>query len=182
MCSNHFENGKPTFGNPVPTLYLVISDKRVSPKKRKVPSYRVDSGTAAETSSSGTKKRVEEEPAVKDFAVQCSFSVRSALTFAQLTREHDVMFYTGLKNSEVFKMLFDHLGVKAADMHYWKGQKITAKTITTPRDKRNISLRCLSLEQEFLLTMMRLRLGLLVDDLAFRFKISEGLTSSIFTT
>ena len=79
-------------------------------------------------------------------------------------------------------MLFDHLGVKAADMHYWKGQKITAKTITTPRDKINISLRCISLEQEFLLTMMRLRLGLLVDDLAFLFEISEGLTSSIFTT
>ena len=94
VCSNHFETGKPTFGNHVPTLYLVISDKRVSPKKRKVPRYRVDSGTAAATSSSGTKKRVEEEPTVKYFAVQCSFPVRSALNFAQLTREHDVMFYT----------------------------------------------------------------------------------------
>ena len=46
-------------------------------------------------------------------------------------------------------------------------------------DKEDISIsrrgpnKKLTLEQEFLMIMMRLRLGLLVDDLAFRFKTSN---------
>ena len=42
--------------------------------------------------------------------------------------------------------------------------------------------RKLSLEQEFLLTLMKLRLNLLNDDLAFRFQISSGKVSQIFIT
>ena len=42
--------------------------------------------------------------------------------------------------------------------------------------------RKLSLEQELLLMLMKLRLALLVDDLAFRFKVSHGSVSSIFIT
>ena len=58
----------------------------------------------------------------------------------------------------------------------------TAKDLSFPRDRKNINLRELSLEQEFLLTMMRLRAGLMIDDLAFRFNISNMLASSVFTT
>ena len=36
VCSNHFEYGKPTFASPIPTKYLIASDKYLaSPKKRK---------------------------------------------------------------------------------------------------------------------------------------------------
>ena len=42
--------------------------------------------------------------------------------------------------------------------------------------------RKLILEQEFLTPMMRLRLGLLVDDLAFRFKTSNTRVSQIWIT
>lgn len=40
----------------------------------------------------------------------------------------------------------------------------------------------LHIEDEFLLFMMRLRLGLRVTDLSFRFSISEGTVTSIITT
>ena len=42
--------------------------------------------------------------------------------------------------------------------------------------------RKLSLEQELLLTLMKIRLNLLNDDLAFRFQISNGKVSQIFIT
>ena len=95
---------------------------------------RVDSGTAAALSSRN-KQGVEEERPLKDFSVQYPYTVRSALHFTQLTRKHDVMCYTGLKNTKVFKMLFHRLGVKNAEMHYLKGHKISAKTVTTHRDR-----------------------------------------------
>ena len=47
---------------------------------------------------------------------------------------------------------------------------------------RSFSSRKLSLQQEFLLTMMRLRLGLLTDDLAFRFQVSDGKISQTLIT
>ena len=67
-------------------------------------------------------------------------------------------------------------------MHYWKGVTNTTKGLSSHRDRKNINLRKLSLEQEFLLTMMCLQAGLTIDDLAFRFDVSNMLASSVFTT
>ena len=80
-------------------------------------------------------------------------------------------------------------------MRYWEGQKGASyqqKSNDLSAEHTNIILQSpkydkvdipvsrrgpdtkLTLEQEFLMTMMRLRLGLLVDDLAFRFKTSNA--------
>ena len=88
-------------------------------------------------------------------------------------------------------------------MRYWEGQKRasyeqksndlstehTNIILQSPKcDKVDIPVsrrgpdRKLTLEQEFLMTMMRLRLGLLVDDLAFRFKTSNTRVSQIWIT
>ena len=42
--------------------------------------------------------------------------------------------------------------------------------------------RKLTLEQEFLMVMMRLRLGVLIEDLAFRFNVASSTASSIVIT
>ncbi len=77
-------------------------------------------------------------------------------------------------------------------MQYWRGAKQTekeaSKEITTPfqlfagTGKKSGSPRKLSLEQEIVLTLMKLRLALLTEDLAFRFQVSLATASSIFIT
>ena len=113
------------------------------------------------------------------------------LHFEQVTREADVKFFTGFDKTEIFKFVFEHLSEKASHMNYWLGK------INTVKDKMDESVdpsrytvptlkpgpkRKLSLEQEFFLVMLRLRLGLFLQDLAFRFDTSKSQVSSIFTT
>ena len=114
---------------------------------------------------------------------------RGAMTFEQLTGESDVWFYKGFRRTELFKFVFNFLLIKAVNMRFWKGEKQTkSETMgTDPFQKpgeyvRPGPNRKFTLEQEFLLVMMRLRVGLLVSNLTFRFNVSTGLVSCIFTT
>ena len=172
ICSNHFKYGKPTYGSPNPTLYLVPSDEnKPSPRKRKMPSKVLESSPTSRA----------REPMQKEVGTHCSIlepMAYSSLTLAQVTREHDVKKYTGL-SVESFKLLFDDVKGKAAVMHYWRGSKGTGDT---SKPKINRQMRALTLEQEFLLTMMKLRLGLFLFDLAFQFNIALSVSSSVFTT
>jgi len=172
VCSNHFEYGKPTFASPNPTLYLVTSDKnKQSPRKRKLPTRERETPSTSRAS----------EPKQKESGIQCSIVsplAYSSLTFAHLTREHDVKNFTGL-SVDSFRLIFDNVKEKAAVMHYWRGPKSTRDSCQPKMDRQ---VRALSLEQEFLFTMMKLRLGLFLFDLAFRFDIAVSLSSSIFTT
>ena len=73
-------------------------------------------------------------------------------------------------------------------MQYWRGPKQTTREAPQDHCDPGIGLpkcrpgpgRKLDLEQEFLLTMMKLKLGLLNKDLAFRFMVSSTTVSSVF--
>ena len=75
-------------------------------------------------------------------------------------------------------------------MQYWRGGKQTLEE--SPKAVPQLPLhslpnkrgptRSLTLETEFLLVLMRLRLALLGRDLAFRFKVTPATVSSIFVT
>ena len=77
-------------------------------------------------------------------------------------------------------------------MNYWKGDKQTSTEKSDGYESMDATMsffvsergppRKLNMEQELMLVMMRLCLGISVGDLAFRFKISESLVSSIFCT
>ena len=77
-------------------------------------------------------------------------------------------------------------------MQYWRGGKQTSKEAPQPPSPFELATgfaegrpgpeRKLRLEQEFLLTLMKLRLALLTIDLGFRFHVSATTVRSIFIT
>ncbi|KAK3107777.1 hypothetical protein FSP39_022010 [Pinctada imbricata] len=161
-----------------------------SPVKRK---HRDFHGVPNSKSSRESFLTMPSQPAAENVNYICTSFSGFCISFAsvQLTRDADVNFYTGIKNCEVFQFIFDHLAVKARNMQYWRGDKQTGKKTpvryrsevgSTTHYGRPGPSRKLPLEHEFLLVLMRLRLALLVHDLAFRFQISDTLVSSIFVT
>lgn len=94
-------------------------------------------------------------------------------------KDDDAMtkFYTGLPSFAVFLWLFNYLAPKCEKMVYWRGSS------STP-DERTRSRRCMALDpiDQFLATMMRLKVGLYVQDMAERFGVSVGAFSQYFTT
>lgn len=94
-------------------------------------------------------------------------------------KDDDAMtkFYTGLPSFAVFLWLFNYLAPKCEKIVYWRGSS------STP-DERTRSRRCMALDpiDQFLATMMRLKVGLYVQDMAERFGVSVGAFSQYFTT
>ena len=174
VCSNHFEYGKPTPLSPTPSIFLTESDlkwKRSPHRRRKinratveVPCKRIAPNEIKESSNDS----------------QSTFQ-KIPMYFGQITRESDVKLFTGIKDTATFKFLFDQLSFNANNMKYWRGEKLTPDKAAVLAERKGPQ-RKLSLEQEFLLTLMKLRLGTLIEDLAWRFDISSGLTSQIFFT
>ena len=194
VCSNHFQDGKPTKGNPLPTLFLTPFEhsNTKSPRKRRRLEYNKVTATSTTSKSTEFTGPSDLEPdnngnnpasdpmEIKSNSIEFTLCTASA----QITRDGDVRVYTGMQNTDAFRILFEHLLPKAKNMTYWKGNKQTEAE--RPRRYAGISIddsptfRKLKLEQELLLVMMRLRLALSVGDLAFRFGISDTLCSSIF--
>ena len=135
------------------------------------------------------------EPLIKDKGTMTyDYQETVPMRFCQLTRESDVLFFTGLEKTRIFQT--------ASVMTYWDGSKKALKprkgsdsielieallsspdiefnkiTLLKPGPKRKLTL-----EQEFLLVLMKLRLGIMVEVLALRFKVSPGKVSQIFIT
>ena len=98
------------------------------------------------------------------------------MIFAHITRGNDVRFFTGITGPELFKEIFNiMLEPKAKHMTYWSGVKAASGSddLTFSCDQKRLNKRGpsrkLTLEQKLLMVMVRLRLGLLMKDLAFCF-------------
>ena len=147
--------------------------EKPSPSKRRKINYKKLVFDEDENKNISTLEEVSE-----NVEIQCSLHISSAIVFADLTRDIDAKYFTGFKNRDVFNMVFKYLSNEAGTMHYWKRLSNTSGDLSSPRDLKNVNLRSLTLEQEFL---MRLRLGLLTGDLANCFKVSNLLVSTVFT-
>ena len=97
-----------------------------------------------------------------------------------------VKFYTGFPNFGSLNAVFEYFEPKLERMQYWRGPKSTRNPDPSYQQTRTSSKpgpsRSLSHLEEFILVLMRLRVGLFMNDLADRFGISIGHASKIFTT
>ena len=92
-------------------------------------------------------------------------------------------FYTGFPNYGTFKALFDYLKDAAATKRNWRGGETANKSHFSDRFQRKPGPDLkLTLEEEFLIVMIRLKMGLFQKDLALRFGLSEATTSRVFTS
>ena len=107
----------------------------------------------------------------------CKKSVHSQL----LKTDKDVQLFTGLENKATFEKLHDYIApfIKCR----WKGVKRTVSKVrrNLNNTKKRGPERKLHSKDEFLLTLMKLRLALTLYDLAKRFKTSKALSGQIFT-
>ena len=196
--------GKRTPGKPetdYPSIFLTLSDyqhQNKSPKKRK---------TVVKTSTKGAHCEPEEteleNEEMEDLDQPGSDSSEpeehlASIPFQveQLTREFEVKLKTGIPSTKAFQSLFNHLCPKARNMQYWRGSQQTQRESSDSRspspfedhassveaERRRGPPRKLKLEQEFLYTLMKIRLSLMNDDLAFRFQVFPGTISSILVT
>ena len=106
----------------------------------------------------------------------CTF--KRPLHMTLLRTDKDTKFFTGIDTKELFNALHDYIAPFV--QRRWKGAKRVVKSVRQLGKKRGPE-RKLDSRDEFLLTLKKLRLGLLLNDLAHRFKISSTLCGQIFT-
>lgn len=90
--------------------------------------------------------------------------------------DNKTRFYTGLPSYGVFKALVIYFEPKIIRARQWQGKQTKEQDVSTVR-KTKLDVTC-----ELLAVLVRLRLGLLLEDIADRFDISVSTMSRIFAT
>ena len=94
-----------------------------------------------------------------------------------LQNDTKVQFYTGFPSQKHFEICFKFLGPSVSCLQYWGSQNASKQ-----HGRKCGPQRKLSPLEEFFLIMIRLRVGLLEEDLADRFGVHLSTISRIFIT
>ena len=86
-----------------------------------------------------------------------------AITWRKIKTDPKIKFYIGINTKVLFNKILRLIQPFLTDIIYWKGPK-HAKSFSKVRHQRSNTSKKLSQRYEFLLTLMRLRLGLLNED------------------
>ena len=103
---------------------------------------------------------------------------KKGLSVEHIKKDSEMIFCTGL-SIKVFNALFKILKPHLPTLVYWRGRNAVA--VKPNKCKRQRKFRLLY-QNQMLLVLMRLRLGILMQDLAMRFDVSVASCSAIFTT
>ncbi|XP_062597338.1 uncharacterized protein LOC134258742 [Saccostrea cucullata] len=129
-------------------------------------------------------KLSEENKNLKAKLADKSSLLRDAFVENITKNDANVRSYTGLPSLALLLGIFNILVSKCSSLKYWSGQE-SAKEKNyqrNPRREKPGPTRKLSLFQEFILTLVRLRLGIYEFCLADVFGISKSRVSQIFIT
>lgn len=138
-----------------------------------------DSQTENRVETSDASTQTEEE---KNIPLMCSSGTQTInneqkematqvkmpdICIEDISDNEKCMFYTGIPNKETFFLLFDEFADAVEN---------TSRSGDGHKKGRPRSLR---LVDEFFMVLLRLRLGLLLEDLSYRFKVSKSTCSLI---
>mgnify|MGYP002803995026 FL=1 len=196
--------GKKTYSNNIPTVFSTSSNTpRKSPAPRipesnPVPEPKITPPTCTQTLTSENDSNTDNddiqqklkdkilELQAKQVTLQAKYdegtnNLHSSLF--QLKRfmgsDIDFKFYTGFPNYSSFKAFYEYLSPACEHLIYLGSN--TAPQTSDSQSKCGRA-RSMSPEQELFLVLVRLRLGLLLQDLAHRYNISTSQVSRIFKT
>jgi hypothetical protein len=118
------------------------------------------------------------------FAKRSLKKKREGLTYSDLKTDKQVNLLTGIPSGAAFDFLFDIVKERVKKVRYWtRPKKSTLKGRKFKKSPKQIGpKRVLTQKDEFLMTMMKLRLGSTNADLAQRFAVSATTVTNIFTT
>ena len=112
--------------------------------------------------------------------------IKISLSDKLMKNDKKCKYYTGLPSKEHFELILNYVQPKVEKMAYWRGTKYVIgvkqirRFLRSPKKfgpKRKVTIR-----DELFMVLMKLRLGLMTEDLADRFGISSSTVSSIFNT
>lgn len=97
-----------------------------------------------------------------------------------IVSDHDFRFYTGFPDYATFKVFFDYLTPACNHLIYYGCANDTV--VASEEQNKRGRARALSPEQELFMVLVRLRCGILIEDLAHRFDLSSSHVSRIWIT
>ncbi|XP_065642488.1 uncharacterized protein LOC136074115 [Hydra vulgaris] len=200
VCSDHFVDKIPTVMNPNPTINMCFYQPEQKKPRRtlmkhpitSLPCYHTYSlslpqlnyCTSCEYKSSLITSYVSKVNSLtnqlKKSKIKQTVKLKQKFSWRLVNNDKRMNFYTGISSIAIFNVIFGLLKPFLPSIRYWRGPKHSRSKV---KQLKSISkCKLLSHKEEFLMTLMRLRLGLLNEDIADRFDISKALCSNIFTT
>ena len=197
ICSRHFVNaeGRHLYVDETPSLYLPGTSSRTG-SSRKAPRDRSASETVLSSqddmeerqteldidASTQTEVQMGEIDDLKSKVMELEKKLEKA-KFRLDNIKHDdgrVTFYTGFPSFPTLKAFYNFLGPSVENLKYSKKQE--ESDILNSVENKRLRQRSLPPIEEFFMTLVRLRLGLVEQDLADRFGISQSTVSRITCT
>ena len=209
ICSAHWEGGVKTDDNPYPTVFPL--GPPIPPKKRKPPTPRDEDPVYTKRKytqySPFQDKGIQCVAQVCDVECHCNTeafsheqleSQRSELESATakvrvlesklsstqfcierfIDSDEDFTYYTGFPSYQTLAIFWEYLGDRVNNLSHWNSSATTQwKTWSLSGRERKLTAM-----NELFLVLVRLSVGLQLNDLAHRFQISRASVSTIFVT
>ena len=192
VCSEHFVGGAKTYSNNIPTIFATVTTR----KPRKSPTTRTMDNKNPVIAEQFTLENTSQDSSVIDDSSTKDDNSKNTIqdlenTISSLLKcgvfhlerfinsDSDFKFYPGFPNYSCFKAFYNYLSPACEHLLYHGSN---TAPITSDSQTKCGKPRSMSPEQELFLVLIRLRLGLLVQDIAHRFSISTTQVSRIFKT